>query len=127
MLFFFFSVLVMQNWVHITGSGPCIFCGNLVCTREEQEVLNRNSRKSEQLLKKLLGSDAPSSSSSSSSKGQKKLGEKEAPSASSDLFRAESHKNRLLEYDETCEKRTKVRTGRKFPTSSRMKNKNYFG
>jgi hypothetical protein len=37
-----------------TGSGPCLFCGALVCSKEETEVLNRNSKKSEQLRKKLL-------------------------------------------------------------------------
>ena len=39
------------------GSGPCLFCGAIVCTREEQEVLNRGSRKSEILRKKLMGDD----------------------------------------------------------------------
>ena len=31
------------------GSGPCLFCGTLVVTREEQIVLDRKSKKSEQL------------------------------------------------------------------------------
>ena len=57
------------------GSGPCLFCGHLVCTKDEQEVLNRGSRKSEALMKKLM---------------------------------AETHKNTLLEYDRTTEKRTRV-------------------
>ena len=61
------------------GSGPCLFCGQLVCTREEKEVLNRGSRKSEQLMKKLMAQE-----------------------------KAESHKNTLLEYDRTSEKRTQV-------------------
>lgn len=39
------------------GSGPCLFCGNLVVTKDEQEVLDRGSKKSDQLRKKLL-SDA---------------------------------------------------------------------
>jgi hypothetical protein len=59
------------------GSGPCLFCGHLVCTKDEQEVLNRGSKKSDQLLKKLTNS-------------------------------AEIHKNTLLEYDRTSEKRTRV-------------------
>lgn len=65
------------------GSGPCLFCGQLVCTREEKEVLNRGSRKSEQLMKKLM----------TTSNAQEK---------------AEFHKNTLLEYDRTSEKRTQV-------------------
>ena len=43
-------------WISL-GSGPCLFCGAIVCTREEQEVLNRGSRKSEILRKKLMGDD----------------------------------------------------------------------
>ena len=111
------------------GSGPCLFCGQLVCTREEKEVLNRyeifvklcvfgatqcktafiltrffhrkleipiltclklnlifpcrGSRKSEQLMKKLM----------TTTNAQEK---------------AEFHKNTLLEYDRTSEKRTQV-------------------
>ncbi|TRY66963.1 hypothetical protein TCAL_05511 [Tigriopus californicus] len=68
------------------GSGPCMFCGSLVCTKEEQEVLNRNSRKSDQLLKKLLTNPVEDQS--------KAL--------------AEQRKNQLLEYDKNSEKRTKV-------------------
>ena len=36
------------------GSGPCLFCGALVCTKREQEQLERGSKKSDQLMKKLL-------------------------------------------------------------------------
>ena len=39
------------------GSGPCLFCGMLVVTREEQVVLDSKSKKSEQLYKKLAGED----------------------------------------------------------------------
>ena len=35
------------------GSGSCLFCGSLVVTREEQVVLDRKSKKSEELYKKL--------------------------------------------------------------------------
>ena len=54
----------------------------LVCTREEQEVLNRGSKKSDQLMKKLMSDEAK--------------------------IKAEKLKNTLLEYDKTSEKRTKV-------------------
>ena len=47
---------MIYYWISL-GSGPCLFCGTMVCTREEQEVLNRGSRKSEILRKKLMGDD----------------------------------------------------------------------
>ncbi len=77
------------------GSGPCLFCGALVATREEREVLGRNSRKSEQLLKKLLGPE-------------NKVDEAEARREAA-LKKAREHKERLLEFDKTCEKRTQVK------------------
>ena len=64
------------------GSGPCLFCGNLVCTREELEVINRGSKKSDQLMKKLMSDEAKT--------------------------KAEQLRNKLLEFDKTSEKRTKV-------------------
>ena len=48
--------IMIYYWISL-GSGPCLFCGTMVCTREEQEVLNRGSRKSEILRKKLMGDD----------------------------------------------------------------------
>ena len=48
--------IIIYYWISL-GSGPCLFCGTMVCTREEQEVLNRGSRKSEILRKKLMGDD----------------------------------------------------------------------
>ncbi|CAJ0581242.1 unnamed protein product, partial [Mesorhabditis spiculigera] len=41
------------------GSGPCMVCGTLVCTEEEKEILQRNSRKSAELYKKLTGKEMP--------------------------------------------------------------------
>ncbi|XP_048733687.2 activating signal cointegrator 1-like [Ostrea edulis] len=67
------------------GSGPCLFCGNLVCTKEEQEVLARGSRKSEQLRQRLM----------------KDRGQEE-------YDKAVQHKNKLLEYDKTSVRRTQV-------------------
>ncbi|KAK6053203.1 hypothetical protein COOONC_09291, partial [Cooperia oncophora] len=37
------------------GSGPCFFCGNLVCTKDEKEILDRGSRKSAELYSHLMG------------------------------------------------------------------------
>ncbi|KAJ1530934.1 hypothetical protein ONE63_005771 [Megalurothrips usitatus] len=67
------------------GAGLCFFCGNLVCTPEEMKVLQRNSRQSESLLRKLMSQDKPSG-----------------------LDAAMAQRNRLLEYDKTSERRTKV-------------------
>ena len=81
------------------GSGPCLFCNHLVCTREEQEVLNRGSKKSETLMKKLMASN-----------GNWNLNENGifVQSANTSKSKAENLKNKLLEYDRTSEKRTKV-------------------
>ncbi|XP_038077418.1 activating signal cointegrator 1-like [Patiria miniata] len=93
---------------HQEGSGPCLFCGTLVCTREEQEILARNSKTSEKLRRKLMGE-----------------GKKEEPGAKvanngdislphvaarlqSGLDKALQHKDRLIEYDKTSVRRTKV-------------------
>eukprot|EP00088_Acartia_fossae_P009261 TRINITY_DN1447_c0_g1_i1.p1 TRINITY_DN1447_c0_g1~~TRINITY_DN1447_c0_g1_i1.p1 ORF type:complete len:502 (-),score=131.64 TRINITY_DN1447_c0_g1_i1:155-1660(-) len=76
------------------GSGACFFCGELVCTKEEQEVLNRQSRKSEQLLMKLTTSSRNAYKYSKDSEENQQ--------------KAIANKNRLLEYDINCEKRTKV-------------------
>ena len=35
------------------GSGPCLFCGEMVCTKEEKDVLAKKSSKSEKLRHKL--------------------------------------------------------------------------
>ncbi|KAK3924882.1 Activating signal cointegrator 1 [Frankliniella fusca] len=67
------------------GQGPCFFCGSLVCSPESMKVLQRNSRQSESLLKKLLSQGKPS-----------------------DFDAAMAQRNRLLEYDRTSERRTKV-------------------
>lgn len=71
------------------GSGPCLYCGCLVCTRGELEVLQRGSKKSEKLRAELLN------------KGQ-------GSSIPSSLEKAISHKDKLLEYDKNSVKRTQV-------------------
>ncbi|KAK7867037.1 hypothetical protein R5R35_005679 [Gryllus longicercus] len=66
------------------GSGPCFFCGNVVCTPEEKKLISTSSKKGEELYKKLMSQD--------------KFG----------LDAALRQRNKLLEYDQTSEKRTKV-------------------
>ena len=66
------------------GSGPCLFCGALVVTREEEQVvLDRKSKKSEQLYKKLAGGDGWDEYQASHQK-------------------ALENKGRLLDYDANC-------------------------
>ncbi|XP_033116163.1 activating signal cointegrator 1-like [Anneissia japonica] len=79
------------------GSGPCLFCGTLVCTREEQEILARNSNKSEKLRKKLLGGTQLSSYNNSTDCKQQLAIEK-----------AIKTKDRLIEFDRTSIKRTQI-------------------
>lgn len=67
------------------GSGPCFTCGNLVCTNEEKEILSHDSKKSHQLRNKLMNQTVDEG-----------------------LAKAIEHKNRLLEYDRTSERRTRV-------------------
>lgn len=78
------------------GSGPCYFCGALVCTREEQEILDRNSKKSKKLLEKLMTQDIADMNSKEDSVIDKGLQE------------AIAHKNKLIEYDKSGVRRTKV-------------------
>lgn len=88
------------------GSGPCVFCGSMVCTREEEEVLARNSRKSQQLLRHLMEGDVTI---------ECQVEEKDQPSLARTIRRqteglenAISNKNKLLEFDRTSKRRTRV-------------------
>ncbi|XP_067003782.2 activating signal cointegrator 1 [Anabrus simplex] len=67
------------------GSGPCLFCNNLVCSREEQQMLATSSKQATALYQKLVNQKKPEGWES-----------------------AIEQRNRLLEYDRTSEKRTKV-------------------
>ncbi|XP_046970213.1 activating signal cointegrator 1 [Vanessa cardui] len=67
------------------GSGPCLFCGNLVCTPEEQREINAKTKSSAKLMESLMDRSRP--------KGWEA---------------AVSHRNKLLEYDRTSERRTRV-------------------
>ncbi|XP_013193492.1 activating signal cointegrator 1 [Amyelois transitella] len=67
------------------GSGPCLFCGNLVCTPEERKELNSKTKAGAKLMESLLEKSRPEGWEA-----------------------ALSHRNRLLEYDRTSERRTHV-------------------
>lgn len=78
------------------GSGPCQFCGALVMTREERELLGRGSKKSEALHRRLT------------SEKNATVSDLPPPQEQDALQKAVDHKNRLLEFDRTSERRTKV-------------------
>ncbi|KAG7483275.1 activating signal cointegrator 1 [Solea senegalensis] len=79
------------------GSGPCIFCGNLVCTKEEQEILQRDSNKSQKLRKKLMGDC-----------GERDYLPHQEAKMKAGLEKAVQHKDKLLEYDKNSVRRTQV-------------------
>ncbi|CAB1338971.1 unnamed protein product [Coregonus sp. 'balchen'] len=79
------------------GSGPCIFCGTLVCTKEEQEILQRDSNKSQKLRKKLMEGASE----------RDYLPHQEAKMKAG-LEKALQHKDKLLEYDKNSTRRTQV-------------------
>jgi hypothetical protein len=94
---------------HQEGSGPCFFCGELVCTRDEEKLLRRGGAEATALKQKLykdflnggLGDKCNS------------LPEVECVALtprnnSAELEKAMDAKNRLLEFDRTSEKRTTV-------------------
>lgn len=67
------------------GSGPCLFCGNLVCSEEELHIIEQSGKKGDGLKKTLMQQQRP--------KGWEE---------------AMAMRNKLLEYDQTSEKRTTV-------------------
>ncbi|XP_069758917.1 activating signal cointegrator 1 isoform X2 [Narcine bancroftii] len=87
------------------GSGPCMFCGLLVCTKEEQEILVRDSNKSQKLRKRLMGSADVSGNPDGFERDL--LPHQEAV-LKAGLDKAIKHKDKLLDYDKTSARRTQV-------------------
>ncbi|NXN27891.1 TRIP4 protein, partial [Nycticryphes semicollaris] len=87
------------------GSGPCLFCGSLVCTKEEQDILQRDSNKSQKLLKKLM---AGAESSGNLDAISKDLLPRQEARLKAGLEVAVKHKDKLLEFDRTSVRRTQV-------------------
>ncbi|KAK2869512.1 hypothetical protein Q7C36_001383 [Tachysurus vachellii] len=83
------------------GSGPCFFCGSLVCTNEEQEILYRDSNKSQKLRKKLMGDHIVS-------EGDKDYLPHQEARMKTGLEKAIQHKDKLLEFDKNSIRRTQV-------------------
>uniref|UniRef100_UPI00398F5225 activating signal cointegrator 1-like n=1 Tax=Pristiophorus japonicus TaxID=55135 RepID=UPI00398F5225 len=89
------------------GSGPCLFCGTLVCTKEEQEILVRDSNKSQKLLKKLMGT-AGADRAGNPDIFERDLLPHQEMVLKAGLEKAVKHKDKLLEYDKTSARRTQV-------------------
>ncbi|NXH22432.1 TRIP4 protein, partial [Bucco capensis] len=87
------------------GSGPCLFCASLVCTKEEQDILQRDSNKSQKLLKKLM---AGAESSGNLDAISKDLLPRQEARLKAGLEMAVKHKDKLLEFDRTSVRRTRV-------------------
>ncbi|GFY56034.1 activating signal cointegrator 1 [Trichonephila inaurata madagascariensis] len=79
------------------GSGPCFTCGNLVCTPKEQEAIIRQSKTGIKLYNKLMNLKFETNEM------------KDIPRANDNKLKsALEHRDKLLEYDRTVEKRMKV-------------------
>ncbi|NXJ08851.1 TRIP4 protein, partial [Odontophorus gujanensis] len=87
------------------GSGPCLFCGSLVCTKEEQDILQRDSNKSQKLLKKLMAGAENAGNLDAFGKG---LLPRQEARLKAGLEMAVKHKDKLLEFDRTSVRRTQV-------------------
>ena len=88
------------------GSGPCMFCGELVATKEEMETLMRDSRKSEKLREKLMAQRVDNSAALVARARQ--AYETVSKDGGDALRRATQHKDRLVQYDRASAARTKV-------------------
>ncbi|XP_068169497.1 activating signal cointegrator 1 [Antennarius striatus] len=79
------------------GSGPCLFCGSLVCTKEEQEILQRDSNKSQKLRKKLMGGP-----------GERDYLPHQEALVKAGFEKAIKHRDKLLDNDKNSVKRMQV-------------------
>eukprot|EP00047_Mylnosiga_fluctuans_P006756 m.248950 g.248950 ORF g.248950 m.248950 type:complete len:539 (-) comp15897_c0_seq1:183-1799(-) len=83
------------------GTGPCLFCGSLVVPPDLQEVIQRGSKKSEKVLQQVL-KEANEASLTGRMYAQQHPGKSEA------LAKAEAQRDRLVEFDRTSARRTRV-------------------
>ncbi|KAK2718806.1 hypothetical protein QYM36_005971 [Artemia franciscana] len=79
-----------MGWFQIVLNVVALFARKKVTSKEHDEIIARGSKKSEQLIKKLMEAKP------------------EEPPVDESLNKAVEHKNKLLEYDRTCERRTHV-------------------
>lgn len=81
------------------GSGPCFFCGNLVCSSREEQILSSHSKKGQRLRDQLM---SRSQFTSGNLQDSNSVAEEE------NLKKAIEHKEKLLEFDKNSVKRTRV-------------------
>jgi len=74
------------------GSGPCLFCGELVCTSDEKAIIMQKTKKSQKLHNKLMNQHSTNN----------------ILNDSAGLSKANQFKMRLLEYDKSHKRHTKV-------------------
>eukprot|EP01135_Chromosphaera_perkinsii_P004049 Nk52_evm62s266 gene=Nk52_evmTU62s266 len=85
------------------GYGPCLTCGQLVLTREQEEIVDRDSNKSRKFLDQLLKDIEKKYGSGARVRAEQGGSvDREASAA------AVRHKDKLIEYDRTSAKRTQV-------------------
>ncbi len=77
------------------GSGPCYFCGNLVCTKQEMEKVNSGSRKGEKLKSDLMAKSWQGFDAIVNQLNKLAIGTQDSES----LRKAIDHKNKLIEFD----------------------------
>ncbi|CAF0978379.1 unnamed protein product [Brachionus calyciflorus] len=90
------------------GSGPCYFCDNLVCTRQELEKISRGSNKGENLKQDLLSRDWSAFDKLSQTISGEIQAETTSQADEENLRKAIEHKNKLIDFDRTSAKRTQV-------------------
>lgn len=83
-------------------SGPCFTCGHLVCSPKEQEQISRMSKTGCKLYQKLM------SQGKEFQEKNEDLKDSGFQNVAPGLQNALKHRDKLLEYDQTIERRTKV-------------------
>ncbi|CAG5134909.1 unnamed protein product [Candidula unifasciata] len=89
------------------GAGPCVFCGTLVCTPEDQEIIDRGSKKGEKRRQFLMKGGGHQVGSSENSVGLQATSTFQSKPKNG-FEQALQHRDKLLEYDRTSVKRTQV-------------------
>ncbi|VDN06673.1 unnamed protein product [Thelazia callipaeda] len=82
------------------GSGPCMFCKTLVCTREERRILDMQTEESAKLYKKLVGDVIPTF--------DKNRAIALSPSHKESFAKAEQDRDRLLRANADKEMRRRI-------------------
>lgn len=89
------------------GAGVCLFCGNLVSTKEQQKILSEGTKKSEKLRQTLM-KDSDKVLQQINNQILQISQNLRTNIESEEVSKAIEYKNRLLDYDKTSVKRTHV-------------------